>query len=271
MLYWVTVTPYSHSFFTYLFISCPFSAVSWGPAYSHVCAGQWSSLRGCSHLGISFSLPAASWLWMPTVQPLWDNGSSLMCVRMFVLFMSRPLSPGINWIVPSGPLKTQKASNSFLLHMVLWPVILINYIWLHHVVRMGYAGPYCNFADQMVSQYLRPCLQLWHSSLGPAFAQKPVCCTYFCVEIPLAEPEQACNHHELWFLLLLIMQECWLLWCPRSMICKQTTSSHGTYCLSCIPCFISTHISSQILLSSDRRFTILLLIKQAEHHSAWLY
>lgn len=67
-----------------------------------------------------------------------------------MVFMCRPLSPGINWIVPSLPLKAQKASNSFILHMVLWPVILINYIWIHHVVSMGYAAPHCIFGDQMV-------------------------------------------------------------------------------------------------------------------------
>lgn len=32
-----------------------------------------------------------------------------------MLFMCRPLSPGINWIVPSLPLKAQKASNSFFI------------------------------------------------------------------------------------------------------------------------------------------------------------
>lgn len=178
MLYWVTVTPYSHSFFTYLFISCPFPSTPRGPGCFHVCAGQWSSQRALSHLETNFSLPAVSWLWVPTVQALWDNGSFLMSVRMFMLFMCRLLSPGINWIVPSGPLKAQKASNSFLLHMVLWPVILINYIWIHHVVSMEYAGPHCIFGDQMVSWCLRPCLQSWHSSFGPAFAQKPACCTF---------------------------------------------------------------------------------------------
>lgn len=174
MLYWVTVTPYSHSFFTYLFISCPFLSIPWGSSCFHVCVGQWSSPRVLSHLEINFSLPGLSWLWVPTVQALWDNGSFPMSVRMFMLFMCRPLSPGINWIVPSLPLKAQKASNSFLLHMVLWPVILINYIWIHHVVNMGYAASHCIFRDQMVLWWLRLCLQSWLSS----FAQKPVCYTF---------------------------------------------------------------------------------------------
>lgn len=115
MLYWVTVTPYSHSFFTYLFISCPFLSIPWGPGCFHACAGQWTSLRALSHLETSFSLPALFWLWVPAVQALWDNGSFPMSVRMFMLFMCRPLSPGINWIVPSLSLKAQKASNSFFI------------------------------------------------------------------------------------------------------------------------------------------------------------
>lgn len=100
MLYWVTVTPYSHSFFTYLFISCPFLSIPWGPGCFPVRVGQWSSLRVLSHFEINFSLPALSWLWVPTAQAPWDNSSFPMSVRMFMLFMCRPLSPGINWIVP---------------------------------------------------------------------------------------------------------------------------------------------------------------------------
>jgi len=54
-------------------------------------------------------------------------------------------------------------------------------------------------------------LQLWRSNgltvsealsavvtfiFGPCFCSE-TCLLYFCVEIPLAEPEQACNHYEL--------------------------------------------------------------------------
>lgn len=173
MLYGVTVTPYSHSFFTYLSISCPFVSTPWGSGCFHVCAGQWSSPRVHSQLEISFSLSALSWLWVPTVQSLWDSGPFPVSVRMFMLFMCRPLSAGINRVVPSLPLKAQKVSNSFSLHMVLWLVILINYIWIHDVVSMGYTAPHYIFGDQMASWWLSPCLQLFSSC-----AQKPFCCSF---------------------------------------------------------------------------------------------
>lgn len=189
MLYWVTVTPYSYSFFTYLFISCPFSSIPRGPGCFHVCAGQWSSPKALSHLEINFSLPLLSWLWVPTVQALWDNGSFPMSVRMFILCMCRPLSPGINWIVPSLPLKAQKASNSFLLHMVAC-----------NTNQLHLDTPCCKYGICSTPLHLWRSNGLMVAEALPAlvtfFFCSATCLLHFCVEIPLAKPEQACNHHK---------------------------------------------------------------------------
>lgn len=167
----------SNTVFTQLFhISLyqrPILSISWGLGCFHVCAGQWTLLRALSHLETNFSLPALS-------------GSGCQQFRLcgtMVHFQCLSgclccLCVGLCHLVLIGlcPLclwRHRRLQTPFLLHMVLRPVILINYIWKHHVVNIGYAAHHCILGDQMVSWLLRTCLQLM-----TFFSSETCCCTF---------------------------------------------------------------------------------------------
>lgn len=89
------------------------------------------------------------------------------------------------------------------------------------------------------SRWPRPCLQLWRSS----FAQKP-CLLHFCLEIPSAKPEEACNHHQInevssppGYAEVLVALMSWVAALPA----ENHLAWHSTQHL-CIPCFVSSHL-----------------------------
>lgn len=191
MLYWVTVTPYSHSFFTYLFISCPFFSVFLGALVVSMC------LLGS---GLHWE---HSHTWKPTFPCQYFSGSGYQQFRLcgtMVHFQCLSgclccLCVGLCHLVLIGlcPLclwRHRRLQTPFLLHMVLRPVILINYIWKHHVVNMGYAAHHCILGDQMLSWLRRTCLQLM------TFFSSETCLLHFCTKMLIAKPEEACSHHK---------------------------------------------------------------------------
>lgn len=82
----------------------------------------------------------------------------------------------------------------------------------------------------------RLCLQLWRSS----FAQKP-CLLHFCLEMPSAKPEEACNHHKINevssppdYAEVLVAQMSWV----AALQADKSSAWHAAF----IPCFVSSHL-----------------------------
>lgn len=69
------------------------------------------------------------------------------------------------------------------------------------------------------------------------------CLLHFCVEISLAKPEEACNHHKFHFFSsppdyaeVVVVLMSWII------ALQADTLWHGTHCLCCVPCFISSYL-----------------------------